>query len=74
MRAKGGDEKTLAAREAMRAESASALERKMAAMQVCVCLAEENVGGGAAEENLWGGGADLVGSSRGMCGAEGQIW
>ena len=33
LRAKGGDERTLVAREAMRAESASALERKMAAMQ-----------------------------------------
>jgi len=33
LRAKGGDAKVIAAREAMRAESASALERKMAAMQ-----------------------------------------
>lgn len=33
LRAKGGDEKIITAREAMRAESASALERKMAAMQ-----------------------------------------
>ena len=61
LRAKGGDEKLLAAREAMRAESASALERKMAAMQVW----EERVAGYRRAWREAEGGVSGVGRSEG---------